>query len=42
VTKAGALFNTIDGSTDIGKRIKDFTEHKNDTARSRRKRTKTD
>lgn len=28
VTKAGALFSAIDGSSEIGKKIKDFTEHK--------------
>jgi hypothetical protein len=28
VSKVGALFSTIDGSTDIGKKIKDFVDHK--------------
>ena len=27
-SKVGTLFSTIDESTDIGKRIKNFTEHK--------------
>jgi hypothetical protein len=27
VRKAGTLFSTIDGSTDVGKRIKSFTDH---------------
>lgn len=42
VSKAGALFNTIDGSTDIGQRIKNFTEQQNDTVRSRRRKSKVD
>lgn len=28
VTKVGTLFSTIDGSTDIGSKIKDFMNHK--------------
>lgn len=36
VTKAGSLFSAIDGSTDIGKRIRSFTDEKNDTVRRKR------
>jgi hypothetical protein len=42
VSKAGSLFNTIDGSTDIGERIKRFTDHDGDTTRSKKKKVKLD
>ena len=42
ISKAGALFQTLDGSTDIGSRIKNFTEHKSDTVRGKRRREKVD
>lgn len=38
VSKAGALFNAIDKSTDIGKRIRGFTEGQSDTTRRRGRR----
>lgn len=37
VAKAGTLMNVIDGNTDIGKRIRGFTERDNEPSRSRRK-----
>ena len=40
VNKAGALFSMIDGSTDIGKKIKNFTNHEDDSAKARRKRNR--
>ena len=42
VNKAGALFSMIDGSTDIGKRIKDFTSHENDSVKARKRRHRID
>ncbi|MDZ4714778.1 MAG: DUF4252 domain-containing protein [Cytophagales bacterium] len=40
VRKAGALFSAIDGSTDIGKRIKNFTNQESDSTREARKKRK--
>jgi hypothetical protein len=37
VSKAGALFNAIDSSSDIGKRIREFTEDKGDSKGRRRR-----
>lgn len=38
VSKAGALFSAIDNNTDIGKRIRGFTDQKPDTSRQKRRR----
>lgn len=38
VSKAGSLFSTIDGSTDIGKRIRNFANQKSDTVRGKSKK----
>ena len=40
VTKAGSLFKTLDSSTDIGSRIRRFTDQKDDTIPHRRRREK--
>ena len=40
VSKAGALFNVIDGSTDIGERIKHFTDRESDSVRRKKKKIK--
>lgn len=38
ISKAGSLFSTLDGSTDIGKRIRNFaTDAKDDTVRRKRR-----
>jgi hypothetical protein len=42
VSKAGALFKTIDGSTDIGERIKHFTDREADSVRTKKKKVKVD
>jgi hypothetical protein len=42
VSKAGSLFKTIDGSTDIGERIKRFTDRESDSVRSKKKKVKVD
>ncbi len=42
VSKAGALFNTIDGSTDIGEKIKRFTDRESDSVRTKKKKVKVD
>ena len=38
VSKAGALFSAIDGSTDIGKKIRNFTNHEPDSIKARKKK----
>lgn len=38
VSKAGALFTTLDNSTDIGKQIRNFANPKEDTVRHRKRR----
>jgi len=40
VSKAGALFQTLDSSTDIGSRIRSFADPKSDTLSHRRRRVK--
>ena len=40
VRKAGSLFSAIDGSTDIGKRIKNFTNQESDSTREAKRRRK--
>jgi hypothetical protein len=42
VSKAGSLFNTIGGSTDIGERIKRFTDRESDSVRHNKKKGKSD
>lgn len=41
VSKAGSLFSMIDGSTDIGKKIKNFSNQESDSTRKSRKKRKT-
>ena len=40
ISKVGSLFSTIDGSTDIGKRIRNFANQKSDTVRGKSKKEK--
>ncbi len=40
VSKVGSLFSTIDGSTDIGKRIRNFANQKGDTVRVKKNKEK--
>lgn len=42
VSKTGALFKTIDSSTDIGERIKRFTDRESDSVRAKKKKVKVD
>lgn len=42
VSKAGSLFSTLDGSTDIGSRIRQFTERGSDTVRQRKRKARVD